>query len=127
MSGSNIYYTLDGSAPVNWFNNDDGALSPTAKPYTEGDNILDEMSGSVFPDTIMLRAICYKDDEWSPIVTVRLAVDTPNLVEMRNEELRMKNEGVFDLAGRQIVNSKLSNSKLRQGVFIVNGKKKVVR
>lgn len=127
MSGSNIYYTLDGSAPVNWFNNDDGALSPTAKPYTEGDNILDEMSGSVFPDTIMLRAICYKDDEWSPIVTVRLAVDTPNLVEIRNEELRMKNEGVFDLAGRQIVNSKLSNSQLRQGVFIVNGKKKVVR
>jgi hypothetical protein len=88
MSGSNIYYTLDGSAPVNWFNNDDGALSPTAKLYTEGDNILDEMSGSVFPDTIMLRAICYKDDDWSPIVTVRLAVDTPNLVEMKHEELR---------------------------------------
>ena len=122
MTGSNIYYTLDGSAPVNWFNNDAGALSPTAKPYTEGDNILDGMAGNVFPDTIMLRAICYKDGEWSPIVTVRLAVDTPNLVEVKHEELSMRHEGVFDLAGRRIV-----NSKLRQGIFIVNGKKKVIR
>ena len=128
MTGTNIYYTLDGSAPVNWFNNDAGVLSPTAKPYTEGEDVFADRQIELFADTITLRAICNEGGEWSPIVSVRLALDDPSdLNEMKNEELRMKNEGVFDLAGRQIVDSKLSNSKLRQGVFIINGKKKIIR
>ena len=121
MTGSNIYYTLDGSAPVNWFNNDAGALSPTAKPYNEGDNILEDAQGWVLPDTITLRAINNVDGEWSPIVTVRLAVDSPTLVSRPREE-KPKMEGLFDLSGRRI-----TTRDLRQGIFIVNGKKKVVR
>ena len=145
MTGTNIYYTTDGSAPVSWFNNDAGALSPTAKPYTEGDNILAGWHSEVFPDTVTLRAIRSENGEWSPIVTVRLAVDTPDLVEMKNEELRIKNEGIFDLMGRRRAEANASffldspesrraynarntlNSSLRRGIYIINGKKTLVR
>ena len=121
MSGENIYYTLDGSAPVNWFNNDAGALSPTAKPYTEGDNIGDELATMQLPDTITLRAICNKDGEWSPIVSVRLVVDTPDLIKDLNDH-KASEDLIFDLQGRRI-----TARDLRQGVFIVNGKKRIVR
>ena len=47
--------------------------------------------------------------------------------EIKNEELRTKNEGaIYDLLGRQIVNGQLSNSKLPQGLYIVGGKKVVI-
>ena len=121
MTGTNIYYTLDGSAPVDWFNNDAGTLSPTAKPYNEGDNVMEDVPEWMLPDTITLRAICNVDGEWSPIVTVRLDVDTPDYVSRPHEE-KPKMEGMFDLAGRRI-----SARDLRQGIFIVNGKKRVVR
>ena len=121
MTGQNIYYTLDGSAPVNWFNNDAGALSPTAIPYDEGDNLQDRMALLNPPDTITLKAINYADGEWSPIVTVRLAVDSPTFVSRPREE-KPKMEGLFDLVGRRI-----TARDLKQGIFIVNGKKRVVR
>ena len=121
MTGTNIYYTLDGSAPVNWFNNDAGALSPTAKAYTEGDNVMEDVPEWSLPDTITLRAICNVDGEWSPIVTVRLAVDSPTLVSLPRPE-KPKMEGLFDLSGRRI-----TARDLKQGIFIVNGKKRVVR
>jgi hypothetical protein len=121
MTGTNIYYTLDGSAPVNWFNNDAGALSPTAKAYTEGDNVMADVPEWSLPDTITLRAICNVDGEWSPIVTVRLAVDSPTLVSLPRPE-KPKMEGLFDLSGRRI-----TARDLKQGIFIVNGKKRVVR
>ena len=39
-----------------------------------------------------------------------------------------KGEGsVYDLQGRQIVNGKLSNGQLPKGVYIVNGKKVVIK
>jgi hypothetical protein len=121
MTGTNIYYTLDGSAPVNWFNNDAGALSPTARAYTEGDNVMEDVPEWSLPDTITLRAICNVDGEWSPIVTVRLAVDSPTLVSLPRPE-KPKMEGLFDLSGRRI-----TARDLKQGIFIVNGKKRVVR
>ena len=121
MSGTNIYYTLDGSAPVSWFNNDAGALSLTAKPYYDGENILSDFDGQVIPDTLTLRAISYVDGEWSPTVTVRLAVYDPDGV---SAPLAKKPawEGLFDLQGRRI-----TMRDLRQGVFIVKGKKKIIR
>ena len=36
---------------------------------------------------------------------------------------KIKVQSYYDLSGRQIVNSKLSNSKLHRGIYIVNGKK----
>ena len=121
MTGSNIYYTLDGSAPVNWFKNDEGALSPTAKPYNDGDNILEDMAASVLPDTITLRAICNEDGEWSPIVSVRLAVDSPTDLKDLKAPKDFK-DLIFDISGRRV-----TSRELRQGIFIVNGKKRVVR
>ncbi len=136
LAGTNIYYTLDGSAPVDWFNNDAGALSPTAKPYTEGDNILKGMAYSILSDTIMLRAICQgTDGEWSPIVSVRLAVDSPDIVKDLKGSKDLKDlkdfgdfkDNIFDLSGRKIVNSNLSNRKYPRGIFIINGKKIIVK
>ncbi|MBO7119920.1 MAG: CotH kinase family protein [Bacteroidaceae bacterium] len=121
MTGSNIYYTLDGSAPVNWFQNDEGALSPTAKPYTEGDNVLAGLPESTLPDTITLRAISKEGSEWSPIVSVRLAVDSPDLVSLPREE-KPRKEGIFDLSGRRI-----TARDLQKGIFVVNGKKRIMR
>ena len=117
MAGSNIYYTLDGSAPVSWFNNDAGALSSKAKPYTEGENILEALEGGVLPDTLTLRAIRSEDGEWSPIVTVHLAVYNPDCVSLPREA-KPSMKGIFDLQGHR-----LTMRDLRQGVFIINGKK----
>lgn len=121
LSGENIYYTLDGSEPVNWFNNDAGALSPTAKPYSDGDNIGEELAAMQLPDTITLRAISNKDGEWSPIVSVQLVVDSPDgLTDLKNH--KASKDIIFDLQGRRI-----TARDLRQGVFIINGKKRIVR
>lgn len=117
MTGTDIYYTLDGTAPVNWFKNDAGAISSSARQYTEGENILSRFSGSVIPDTITLRAICRENGEWSPIVSVKLATYDPDFVSLPKEN-KPKMEGLFDLHGRRI-----TARDLRRGIFIVNGKK----
>ena len=48
-----------------------------------------------------------------------------------NEELRVKNEesagAVFDLSGRKVANGKWLNGKLPNGVYIINGKKVVIK
>ena len=41
--------------------------------------------------------------------------------------LTMPASGCYDLSGRKIVNSKSVNGKLQKGVYIVNGKKVVIR
>ena len=117
LTGTDIYYTLDGSAPVNWFKNDAGAISSSARQYTEGENILSRFSGSVIPDTITLRAICRENGEWSPIVNVKLATYDPDFVSLPKEN-KPKMEGLFDLHGRRI-----TARDLHRGIFIVNGKK----
>ena len=117
LTGTDIYYTLDGTAPVNWFKNDDGAISSSARQYTEGENILSRFSGSVIPDTITLRAICRDNGEWSPIVNVKLATYDPDFVSLPQEN-KPQMEGLFDLHGRRI-----TARDLRRGIFIINGKK----
>jgi hypothetical protein len=117
LTGTDIYYTLDGTAPVNWFKNDDGAISSSARQYTEGENILSRFSGSVIPDTITLRAICRENGEWSPIVNVKLATYDPDFVSLPKEN-KPQMEGLFDLHGRRI-----TARDLHRGIFIVNGKK----
>ena len=45
-----------------------------------------------------------------------------------NDEEEMANGNkCYDLSGRQIVNSKLSNCKLHRGIYIINGKKQVIK
>lgn len=54
---------------------------------------------------------------------------TSDIEEMRNEKLTMRNEDdvVYDLSGRQIVNHKLPSGKLPNGLYIVNGRKVVIK
>ncbi|MBP5393962.1 MAG: CotH kinase family protein [Bacteroidaceae bacterium] len=121
MEGTNIYYTLDGSAPVNWFNNDAGALSPTAKAYVEGENVLSELEEEAIPDTLILRAISNVEGEWSPIVTIHFAVDTPDDLK----ELKFQKDSkdlIFDLSGHRV-----TARDLRRGIFIINGKKVIAK
>ena len=73
------------------------------------------------PDTITLRAISNKDGEWSPIVSVQLVVDSPDgITDLKNR--KASKDIIFDLQGRRI-----TARDLRQGVFIINGKKRIVR
>ena len=44
-----------------------------------------------------------------------------------NHKEQILNNKVFDLQGRQIENSKLSNTQLRQGLYIKNGRKVLVK
>ena len=47
--------------------------------------------------------------------------------EMKSEELRMKKGvAVYDIHGRQIVNSQSSNHKLTRGIYIINNKKYII-
>lgn len=117
MAGQNIYYTLDGTAPVNWFRNDAGALSPTARAYREGDNLLDDFDGRTLPDTLTLRAISNVDGEWSPIITTRLAVSDADFVAAPKAATPAV-EGIFDLQGRR-----LTPQALRHGIYVVKGRK----
>ena len=94
---------------------------PDRKPYSEGDNIGEELAAMQLPDTITLRAISNKDGEWSPIVSVQLVVDSPDgLTDLKNH--KASKDIIFDLQGRRI-----TARDLRQGVFIINGKKRIVR
>lgn len=51
----------------------------------------------------------------------------PTGIENLTPTLSESEGDIYDLSGRQIVNSQLSNRKLNKGIYIVNGKKVVVR
>ena len=60
------------------------------------------------------------------------SINGPLAPELCEEALRTENEvsneeAVYDLSGRQTVNSKLSNGKLPKGVYIKNGKKIAIK
>ena len=66
----------------------------------------------------------YSAGSQQPIQLYR-RTEADNLDEIKNEKLKVKNDNVYDLAGRQIVKS--SNGKLKDGLYIVDGKKIVKR
>ena len=121
LSGDDVFYTTDGSMPVSWFNNDAGALSPTAKAYDDGANILDDFAAAGLPDTLTLRAISLSDGEWSPIVSVRLLIDDPTDMALAREE-KPNPHYIYDLSGRRI-----APDQLRRGIFFSDGKKHLIR
>ena len=60
------------------------------------------------------------DEAWK---AVGVSEEQTAINEIKNEELRMKNDGaIYDLAGRQIV-----NCKLPAGLYIINGKKTIIK
>lgn len=116
LAGENVYYTLDGTAPVSWFRNDAGALTPSARAYRSGDDILAGL-GPALPDTLVVRAISSVGGEWSPIVTARLVPLDPDFVA-QPKAASPAAEGIFDLQGRR-----LTPQAMRRGVFVVGGRK----
>ena len=64
-----------------------------------------------------------EDRQWAFVSNDRINVEdaiVDGIQEIKNEELRIKNEGViYDLSGRQIVNGKLSNGKMPRGINII--------
>ena len=57
---------------------------------------------------------------------LRVAYDpTVGIKAMDNGQLTM--EDVYDLSGRQLSNSKLSNRQIHKGVYIINGRKVVIK
>lgn len=92
--------------------------------------IFNYIGRSQFTNDPMLRA--YIDD--FRIYNYPLAADevaaiyglTDGIEEVKNEEVRNE-KLIFDLSGRQIVNGKSSNSKLTRGIYIINGKKVLVK
>jgi len=57
------------------------------------------------------------------------APDPDGIEEIMSDELRMMNEGgIYDLSGRQVnVQSSMFNGQLRKGIYIINGKKVLVK
>ena len=52
--------------------------------------------------------------------------DATGLRSIDNGEWIMDNS-VYDLQGRKLANSKLSNGQMQKGVYVVNGKKVIVK
>ena len=44
-----------------------------------------------------------------------------------NDNINFNDDAIYDLMGRKIEDGKLSNCKLPKGIYIVNGKKTVVK
>jgi hypothetical protein len=53
--------------------------------------------------------------------------NTSGIQQMENSESKMENSPVYDLSGRKIVNRKSVNRKLPKGIYIVGGRKVVVK
>ena len=79
-----------------------------------------------------VRLLCNGNsvNKWNSPTEVRIRFTAPDGIEEVNSEGVNSEESagpVYDLSGRQIVNSKSLNSKLPRGIYIVNGRKFVVR
>ena len=74
-----------------------------------------------------VRLLCSGNstNKWNSPTEVRIRYTEPDGIEDVNSE---ESAGpVYDLSGRQVVNSQSLNSKLPRGIYIVNGRKFVVR
>ena len=57
-----------------------------------------------------------------------LSIEKEDATEIRDiQTAKATQDVIYDLSGRQIVNSKLSNSKLPCGIYIINGKKVLIK
>lgn len=63
----------------------------------------------------------YLYDPNAPVVPT--AIDNANF----NDNINFNDDAIYDLMGRKIEDGKLSNCKLTKGIYIVNGKKTVVK
>ena len=99
-------------------------LTSDAAIATASDGIISAVAAGTA--TITAKATDGSNKQATVLVTVYQDEDA--IREIKDEELRMENEGaVYDLNGRQIVNIKSSNRKLLPGVYIKDGKKVLIK
>ena len=122
----------------------DASVPYTYDPYTYPDNVgtaNDAFRAGYYQQTmeftledtsdlrIGLRHYTPTVFDWACVDNFSLIYITDDANGIRNEGLRMKNEGsnatVYDLQGRKI--SAEANSSLSRGIYIVNGKKTVIK
>ena len=119
----NVYFTVDGSAPVSWASGSNGTLKSDARRFANGMNVLDEVDFST-ARTLTVRAIMRgSSSNWSPAVERTFVLDqTSGIVPVRREQMT-NSDAVYDLQGRRMPDG----SPLRKGVYVKNGKKILVR
>ena len=115
--------TTDGSRPVTWIGNADGAPTATAFIYDQK-NLLNRLA----PDAdgwVTIRAIGMRSGEWSPTVSRRFFVSVPSGIAELLPRTSTSSQ-VFDLQGRRMATS-LHDSNLPAGIYIVNGRKVIIK
>lgn len=117
-----VYYTLDGTDPVSWARSSNGNITSTAFKYAAGSNILANMNWNE-AETLTVKAVCKNGNNWSPIIERRFAVDTSTDITMPAIDSQAGKEGIYDLSGRRLD----SDTVLKSGIYIINGKKVLVR
>ena len=117
-----VYYTLDGTDPVTWVRSSNGNITPSASRYSAGVNILDKVSWSQ-TDTLTVKAVCKNGSEWSPVIERRFAIDQATDITLPAIAGNERQQGIYDLSGRKIDN----DADLKSGIYIINGKKVMVR
>ena len=107
----NVYFTVDGSAPVSWASSANGTLTPTAQRFANGMNVLDAVDFDA-ARTLTVRAIMrtFVLDQTSGIVSVR-------------RPMAQDDRAVYDLQGRRMPDGQ----PLPKGVYVRGGKKVMVR
>ena len=77
------------------------------------------------------RAYIYNKDKTNGQSTVKMYIDgiTTDINAIDNEQMSMDNEAIYTIAGQRLNNSQstIHNSQLRKGIYIVNGKKVMVK
>ena len=120
----------------------DASVPYTYDPYTYPDNV--STANQAFMDGHYKQQMEFTLEETSdlriglrhfaPTVYDWACVDNFKLVYVKkkgtgiidNGQLTIDNGVIYNLSGQQIVNGKSSNRKLPRGVYIVNGKKRVI-
>ena len=70
------------------------------------------------------------EEDWVKVDDFRLYLtDDTDAIRSVNDDRRVTSgqNGIYDLSGRRIVNGKLANRQLQKGIYIIDGKKVVVR
>ena len=116
-----VYYTIDGEAPVSWLIATAGKLASTSKRFKSGDNVLDAVDWN--QGELTVKAITRKDLQYGPMVEWHFVLDgTSALTELPADE-QDSNSSTYDLMGRRLPDSQT----LPSGLYLQGGKKVLVR
>jgi len=116
------YFTIDGSAPVTWLSTNTGKIGKTTTRYS-GKNLLANYDWSQGPN-VTVRAITRGTNDWSITMERTFYVkDIPDGIGDLIATSPTSSVGIFDLSGRHLPD----NSTLPRGIYIINGKKVMVK